>query len=75
MRSALDLPVSTLATVLGLFVASSPARAARIWGSEHLESLAPQSRTWFLRLYRVFGITLSVGGALFALETIGVWKY
>jgi len=75
MTTVINLSVSTVAMVLGLFVVTSPARAAKIWGSERFERLAPQNRTSFLRWWRVFGILLCLGGVLFAIDSIGYLDY
>jgi hypothetical protein len=64
----LTLLLSTLAVTLGVFAASSPARAAQIWGWNHLDRLAPEQRDLYLRWYRVFGVVLCIGGVLFALD-------
>lgn len=63
--------VSTFAVVLGAFVAASPAQAAKIWGPQKLDSLAPPQRVSRLRWYRAFGILLCLAGVLFALDNIG----
>jgi hypothetical protein len=70
METALELSVSAAALALGVFTATSPAKAALIWSSERLEKLAPESRASFLRLYRAFGILLCLAGVLFALDTV-----
>jgi hypothetical protein len=63
--------VSTVTIVLGVFVASSPQRAANIWGSQRLANLAPERRASFVRRwYRAFGILLCLSGVLLALESI-----
>jgi hypothetical protein len=74
MTSAINLLVSALALALGVFVAISPTRAARIFSSGRLERLAPSDRVSFVRSYRLFGIVLCLGGALFALDSIGFWS-
>jgi hypothetical protein len=66
----MNIVVSTLAFALGLFVASSPARAAQIWSSERLGKMTPQARVWYLRGYRMLGVLMSVAGLLFAFDTI-----
>jgi hypothetical protein len=68
---AVNLVVSTVAMALGTFVAASPNRAARIWGSQRLVNLAPERRTSFIRWYRAFGILLCLSGVLFAVDNIG----
>ena len=54
-----NLIVSTVAIVLGVFAATSPDRAAEIWGSQRFHRLAPERRPSFVRWYRVFGIHTS----------------
>jgi hypothetical protein len=71
MTTAIKLFLSAIAMALGLFVATSPAQAARIWASERLTGLAPQKRALFLRLFRTFGIILFLGGALVAIDSTG----
>lgn len=63
--------VSTFAVLIGAFVAASPAQAAKIWGPQKLENLAPAQRVSLLRWYRAFGILLCLGGVLFALDNMG----
>jgi len=70
MSTAINLFVGAVTMALGLFVTSSPARAAEIWSSQRLQRLAPQSKAVFLRWYRVLGVLLCLGGALFALDSI-----
>jgi hypothetical protein len=55
---------------LGAFVAVYPGHAARIWGSEKLDKLAPSKRATFLRWYRVLSVLLCLGGILSAVESI-----
>jgi hypothetical protein len=74
MTTAINLSVSAVAMALGIFIASSPERAAGIWASERLEGSAPPNRASFLRRYRAFGIVICLGGALFALDSIGFWN-
>lgn len=62
--------VSTAALALGIFIASAPAQAARLWSAGRLEKLAPGRRVWFLRAYRALGVMLSLAGVLFALDSI-----
>jgi hypothetical protein len=71
----MNLVVSIVAMVLGLFFAVSPNRAAKIWGTKQLENLAPEHRAVFLKWYRVFGIVLCLGGALFAIDSITFSNY
>ena len=65
-----NLFVSIAAMALGTFVAASPHRAAKIWGSQRLANLAPARRASFVRWYRVFGIILCLAGALLAVDSI-----
>jgi hypothetical protein len=60
---------------LGTFVATSPHRAAKIWGSQRLANLAPERRASFVRGYRVFGILLCLAGVLLAVDSIVFSKY
>jgi hypothetical protein len=69
-RMALNLLVSTVAMALGTFIALVPQRAAEIWGSQRLHSLAPKRQISFVRWYRVFGIFLFLGGVLFAVDSL-----
>jgi hypothetical protein len=64
------LLVSTVAMALGTFVAASPFRAAKIWGSQRLANLAPERRASFVRWYRAFGILLCLAGVLVAVDGI-----
>lgn len=66
----MNIIVSTFALALGLFVSTSPGRAAQLWSSERLKKLTPGGKTWFLRCYRILGVMLSVAGLLFAFDTI-----
>jgi len=70
----MNLLLSTAAVALGAFVAVSPARAARIWGSEFLARVTPPQKVWLLRTWRAFGILLCVGGVLSAIDSIGFNK-
>ncbi len=70
METAINLFVGAAAMALGVFVTTSPARAAEVWSSERLERLAPQNRASFLRWFRGFGIILCLAGALFALDAL-----
>jgi hypothetical protein len=67
---ALSLLVSILTMALGAFVAGSPNRAAKIWGSQRLANLAPERKALFIRWYRAFGILLYLTGVLLAVESI-----
>jgi hypothetical protein len=69
------LLVSTVAMALGTFVAASPLRAAKIWGSQRLAKLPPERRASFLRWYRAFGIFLCLAGVLVAVDGIVFSNY
>jgi hypothetical protein len=64
------LLVSTVAVALGTFVAASPHRAAKIWGSRRLATWTPERRASFVLWYRVFGILLFLTGVLVAVDGI-----
>lgn len=68
--TAANLLVSAITLVLGTFIAASPHRAAKIWGSQRLANLAPERRASLVRWYRVYGILLCLAGALFALDSL-----
>lgn len=67
--------VSTVTMALGTFVAASPLRAAKIWGSQRLANLAPERRATFVRLYHAFGILLFLVGVLVAVDGIVFSNY
>jgi hypothetical protein len=67
--------VSTVTMALGTFVATSPLRAAKLWGSQRLANLAPERRASFVRWYRAFGILLSLAGVLVAVDGIVFSSY
>jgi hypothetical protein len=69
------LLVSAVAMGLGTFVAASPLRAAKIWGSERLANLPPERRDSFVRWYRAFGILLFLAGVLVAVDGIVFSSY
>ena len=73
--TAANLLVSTVTLALGTFIAASPHRAAKIWGSQRLANLAPERRALFLRWYRAFGILLCLAGVLFAIDSIVFSNY
>jgi membrane protein YqaA with SNARE-associated domain len=62
--------VSAITPVLGTFIATSPHRAAKIWGSQRLANLAPERRASLVRWYRAFGILLCLAATLFALDSL-----
>ena len=45
----MNLVVGAVAIVLGVFAATSPAQAAKIWGWERLERMASQDRVPLFR--------------------------
>ncbi len=67
--------VGTVAMALGTFVAASPLRAAKIWGSQRLANLAPERRPSFERWYRAFGVLLCLAGVLVAVDGIVFSNY
>ena len=71
----INLAVSVITIILGAFITASPARAAKIWGSEKLEGLTPAQEVVFVRWFRVLGILLCLGGILCAVDSIGFSKY
>lgn len=75
METAINLSLSAFAVMLGLFVMTSPTRAAEIWGWSHLNKLAPKQKALYLRWYRTFGIVLCLGGVLFAVDSIAFSQY
>ncbi len=66
----MNVLVSTAALALGLFIATRPVQAAKLWSSDRYTNLSPERKAWFLRAYRALGIMLSVAGVLFALDSI-----
>jgi hypothetical protein len=70
----MNLLISTLALALGIFVATSPMRATKVWGWKQLDRLGPRRRTLYLRCYRAFGIFLGLAGILFALDSLLSWR-
>ena len=73
--TAANLLVSTVAMALGTFVAASPDRAAKVWGSQRLHKLAPEGRASFVLWYRVFGVLLFLAGFLFVVDGIVFSNY
>jgi hypothetical protein len=67
---ALNLSLSAIAVVFGVFAATVPTRAAELWGWRHLDKLAPPRRTLYLRCYRAFGIILCLAGVFFAIDSV-----
>ena len=68
--AAAILLVSTVAMALGTFIVASPHRAAKIWGSQRFNNLAPERRASFVRWYRVFGIVLFLAGAFSVVDSM-----
>ena len=58
--------VSLITVAFGIFATISPARAARVWGWKNLDQLGPAARTWYFRVYRVWGVLLCFTGILLA---------
>jgi hypothetical protein len=73
--TATYLLVSSVAMALRTFVAASPVRSAKTWGSKRLANLAPKRRATFVRWYRAFGILLFLTGLLFAVDGIVFSNY
>ena len=71
----MNVVVSAVTIVLGVFLSASPARAARIWGSEKLQRLTPAQEIVFVRWFRVLGVLICLGGVLFAIDSIGFARY
>lgn len=71
----MNLVVSIVAIILGAFITAFPFQAARIWGSDKLEKLAPARKTVFVRWWQVFGILLCLGGMLSAIDSFGFSTY
>ena len=63
------LMIGIVTTLLGISVAASPERSARIWGRK-LEALTSATRTWYLRGFRVLGILLCSAGFLVSLQSL-----
>jgi hypothetical protein len=66
----MDFLVSMFALALGIFISIAPSRAAKIWGSEQFDKLAPEHRHLFLWGYRALGIVLGLAGVLFAIDSL-----
>ena len=65
----MNLLVSVVGIMFGIFVMVAPHRAAAIWGSERFLKLDPLRRVLFLQWYRAFGVILCLAAILFALDT------
>jgi hypothetical protein len=66
--SRLMLAILTMA--LGVSIAASPERSARIWGRKQLEALTSVSRKWYLRAFRILGVLLCSAGVLVGLQSL-----
>jgi hypothetical protein len=71
----MNLVVSLVAVILGVFITAFPSQAARIWGSDELKKLAPARKIVFLRWWQVFGILLCLGGILSAVDSFGFLNF
>jgi hypothetical protein len=71
----MNMLLSIVAMTFGTVAVVSPTRAAKIWGTRRLDGLTAKRHALFLRWYRVFGVVLFLGGALFALDSMGFWNY
>ena len=61
---AINFWVSAVAMALGIFVLASPARAAKVWGSEKFYKSSPEQRVSLLRWWRTFGFLLCLAAVL-----------
>jgi|HubBroStandDraft_6_1064221.scaffolds.fasta_scaffold438267_2 hypothetical protein len=59
-----------VALALGAFIVVSPTRAARIWGWENFNNMAPKHKMLYLRSFRLMGIVIGLGGILVAVNRI-----
>ena len=66
----MNIALSTIALAIGLFILSAPEQAARVLNPQRLAKLAPSEKVWYLRAYRLLGVTLSITGLLFAIDSI-----
>lgn len=66
----ISLFASAVAIVFGGYIVISPAKAAKVWGWEHLGALASNHKRWYLRGFRLMGIVIALGGVLNAIDTI-----
>jgi hypothetical protein len=66
----MNLLISTVALAFGIFAASSPMRATKVWGWKQLDQLEPRNKIRYLLWYRAFGIFLGLAGILFALDSL-----
>jgi hypothetical protein len=66
----MSLFLSAVAVVFGVYIAISPAMAAKIWGWERLDTLAPNHKKGYLRGFRLMGVVIALGGVLNAVDDI-----
>jgi len=66
----MNLVLSGVAMAFGVFAAVSPVRAANVWAAGRLDRLVPERRSRFLLCYRLLGVSLFLGGLLFAVDSI-----
>jgi hypothetical protein len=66
----MSILLGTVALVLGAYIAVSPTKAARIWGWQQFDSLAPKRRALYLWAFRAMGIVICLGGALTTVQSI-----
>jgi hypothetical protein len=71
----MNILISTVGVALEAFIAASPAQAARIWGSEKFDELAPAQKPMFLRWFRALGILVCVASILFAIDSMAFSHY
>ncbi len=67
---SMSVLVSVIAVALGTFIATSPDRAARIWGWKSFEKLAPRQRALYLWVFRLLGVLVCLAGILFGADSI-----
>jgi hypothetical protein len=66
----MNIALSTVAVAIGLFVFSAPERAAGILNPQRMAKLSANEKVWFLRAYRLLGVSLTITGLLFAIDSI-----
>lgn len=66
----MDLFLSLVALVFGVFIVVSPARAAQIWGWEHLGTMPARRRALYMRAFRAMGFVIALAGVLFELDHV-----
>ena len=67
-----SLMMGIVTVALGIFVAASPERSAKIWGRKQLDALTEASRTWYLRGFRTLGFLLCLAGLLVSVQSLGL---